>query len=88
MVEFHHIYSLNRFGWSEMSLSAKVGTQYVLFLRVAFLENCLGVSSHAGEVSACHPPATVPRDWFELEPASDYKSKATTKEERCNGGAS
>ena len=80
MLAFDCIHSLNRFQWSEISLSAKVGTQYVLFLQGVFLENCLGVSSHVGDVSACHPPATVPRDWFELEPASAYTSKAIVRE--------
>ena len=83
MPVFDRIHSLNIFQWSEISLSAKVGTQYVLFLQGVFLENCQGVPSHVGEVSACHPPATVPRDWFELEPVSAYTSKATAKEERC-----
>ena len=31
-----------------------------------FLENCLGVLSQEGEVSACHPPATVPFTRFGL----------------------
>ena len=83
MLAFDRIHSLNRFQWSEISLSAKGGTQYVLFLQGVFLENCPGVSSHVGEVSACHPPAMVPRDMFELEPASAYTSKATAKQERC-----
>ena len=83
MLAFDRIHLLNRFQRSEISLSAKVGTQYVLFLQGVFLENCLGVSSHEGEVSACDPPATVPREWFQLEPSAAYTSKATAKEERC-----